>query len=227
MKSLAIDSASSCISIAARNEEKTVLLSLDIGMRQSEKILPAIVKVLDEAELLPQDLDFSCLCLGPGSFTGLRLSFAALKAMQLSHIIPIYGIPTLAALAHPYKAWPGAVVPCIDAKKHRFYTAVYRNGVECTAPCDIECKELVTFLDSEEKVLCTGPDAKMCMEEIKSLKPDYDCSVIDVHSSNTALSLLDIAYEMHCRGDKPLEEYEGPVYIRPSEAEESLLSKHS
>jgi len=149
-----------------------------------------------------------------------------LKALQLSHNIPIYGIPTLTALANPYKVWPGAVVPCIDAKKHRFYTAVYRNGVECTSPCDIECKEIVTFLDCEEKVLCTGPDAKLLLEEIKSIKPDYDCSIIDVHSSNTALSLLDMAFEMHSRGEKPLEEYEGPVYIRPSEAEESLLSKH-
>lgn len=226
MKSLAIDSASSCISIAARNEEKTVLLSLDIGMRQSEKILPAIVKVLDEAELLPQDLDFSCLCLGPGSFTGLRLAFAALKAFTLAHSVPVYGIPTLTALAYPYKAWPGAVVPCIDAKKHRYYTAIYRSGVECLAPCDIACSDIISFLDAEEKVLCTGPDAKILAEEIKGLKPDSNCSVMEIHSSNTAIILLDLAFELRSRGEKPLEEYDGPVYIRPSEAEEYLLSKN-
>lgn len=226
MKALAIDSAGSCMSIAARNDDKEVLLSVNIGMRQSEKILPSIIKVLDEAELNPQELNFTCLCSGPGSFTGLRLSFAALKALQLSSSAPIYGIPTLYALSRPFKAWQGAVIPVIDAKKHRFYTALYRNGIECLKPCDIPSKEIIFHIDKEEKVLCTGPDAELFIDEIMSVRPDISIVRLNVHSSTTAFTLLDAAYEMYCRSDKPLEVYEGPVYIRPSEAEESLISKH-
>ncbi len=227
MKALAIDSAGSCISIAARNEDKSVLLSLDIGMRQSEKIVPSLIKVIEEVELTPRDLDYSCLCLGPGSFTGLRLSFAALKAFTLAYGTPIYGIPTLSVLARPFKSWHGAVVPVIDAKKHRFYTSIYRKGIECLKPCDISSKELLQFIDDEEEVLCVGPDAKLFIEEIASVKPALTISSIDIHTSSTAFNLLEMAYEMHCRGDSPLQEFEGPVYIRASEAEESLLTKHA
>ena len=48
MKALAIDSAVSKMTIAAKNDDKFVTLTLDIGMRQSEKILPAIDYVLKE-----------------------------------------------------------------------------------------------------------------------------------------------------------------------------------
>ncbi len=227
MKALSIDSSGTCISIASRNEDKSVLVSLDIGMRQSEKILSSIITVLNEIEMSPKDLDFSCLCLGPGSFTGLRLSFSALKSLELAHSIPIYGIPTLSVLAHSYRVWPGAVIPCIDAKKNRFYTAVYRNGIECLSPCDIECKDILPYIDREEKILCTGHDSKLFIEQLLSCNADLQCSSLDIHSSNSAFTLMDMAYDKYSKNEKPLEEYEGPVYIRPSEAEESLLPKHS
>ena len=83
MKALALDTAISCITIAAKNDDNLASLVLDIGMRQSEKLLPAIDYVLSQADLKPGELDYTVLCEGPGSFTGLRLGFAALKAIEL------------------------------------------------------------------------------------------------------------------------------------------------
>ena len=83
MKALALDTSISCIQIAAKNDDKIASLVLDIGMRQSEKLLPSIDFVLKQAELEPGDLDYTALCQGPGSFTGLRLAFAALKDSPL------------------------------------------------------------------------------------------------------------------------------------------------
>ncbi len=83
MKALALDTAISCIQIAAKNDDYLASLTLDIGMRQSEKLLPAIDYVLKQADLTPGDLDYTVLTQGPGSFTGLRLGFAALKAIEL------------------------------------------------------------------------------------------------------------------------------------------------
>ena len=82
MKALAVDSTTSCISFAARSGDKTALLSLDIGMHQSEKILEGIQYVLAQCSLRAEELDYTALCAGPGTFTGLRLAFSALKAFN-------------------------------------------------------------------------------------------------------------------------------------------------
>ena len=42
MKALAIDTSLTRITVCAKNDDKTAYLTLDIGMKQSEKLLPAI-----------------------------------------------------------------------------------------------------------------------------------------------------------------------------------------
>ena len=66
MKALAVDTATSRISVAAYNENQHASLILNLELRQSEKILPAIETVLREAELKPEDLEFVALSSGPG-----------------------------------------------------------------------------------------------------------------------------------------------------------------
>ncbi len=162
MKALALDTSVSCISVAAKNDDKLACLVLDIGMRQSEKLLPAIDYVLKQADLEVSDLDYTALCEGPGSFTGLRLSFAALKAIELfggkaeekgleqkqksdggvalkdlsvSSRVPIYGINSLDFLAQPYMDFDGIVLPAIDAHKEKFYAKAFFDNKEIV-PCD-------------------------------------------------------------------------------------------
>ncbi len=154
MKALALDTAISCIQIAAKNDDYLASLTLDIGMRQSEKLLPAIDYVLKQADLTPGDLDYTVLTQGPGSFTGLRLGFAALKAIELfggkkaadenssqaqkaggRSKIPVYGINSLDASAWPFMDFDGIVLPIIDAHKDKFYAKAFLNGSEIL-PCD-------------------------------------------------------------------------------------------
>lgn len=161
MKALALDTAISCIQIAAKNDGYLASLTLDIGMRQSEKLLPAIDYALKQAGLTPGDLDYTVLAQGPGSFTGLRLGFAALKAIELfgglkdgadhelalqgsnaeqgkkaaNSRIPLYGINSLDAYAWPFMDFDGIVLPIIDAHKEKFYAKAFLNGMEIL-PCD-------------------------------------------------------------------------------------------
>lgn len=225
MKALAIDSSSTCITFTVRNEDKTVRLSLDIGMHQSEQILPSIDHVLNLASLKPSELEFTALCGGPGSFTGLRLAYAALKALELANGTPIYAVPTLKALAYPFSMWKGAVIPVIDAKKNRFYANVYRNGKANTQDADAELAEIASWLDKEESVLAVGPDAEYFAETFSAAYPEYNISTIKGFYIDAGQQLLEIGASMFMNKEKPLQEYEGPVYIRPSEAEEKLIQK--
>lgn len=223
MRALAIDSASTCISFAACNNDKKVVLSLDIGMRQSEKLLHSIEYVLEQCEILPSELDFTVLCEGPGGFTGLRLAFAALKALELTQGCPVYAVPTLEAIALPYRSWRGAVLPAIDAKKNRFYTAVCRDGEMQAGPFDAELEEILRYIDTEESILAVGPDAEYFAERIRTERPLQEVHLFSPQANGCVLSLLELGRDKFATREKGLAEYQGPTYLRKSEAELSLV----
>ena len=225
MKSLAIDSAASCMVIAARNDDLTTTLSLDIGMKQSQKILPAIDYVLQQVDMTSADLDYTALTAGPGTFTGLRLAFSALKAIELAHDVPVYGIPSLDAYSFPFKDFDETIVSVIDAKKDQFFAAVYKNG-ECILEAeDTTVERIHDFLQSEkaEKILVVGPDAKIFSNELK----EAGCKNVKylLSQPNATESLFAIAEEMIEQKKEPLKDYDGPIYLRKSEAEIALENK--
>lgn len=224
MKALAIDSAATCMVIAAKNDDDKATLSLDISMKQSEKILPAIDFVLQETGLSPADLDYTAISKGPGTFTGLRLGFSALKALSLSHNIPLYGIPTMDAYAYPYANFGGAVVSVIDAKKDQFFAAIYRGGKECMKPKDTNTEEVLKNLDAEESVLIVGQNADVFAEMLRSLAPTLDIRCFKFQLPATD-ALFSLAEEKIAKKEAPLEDYDGPEYMRKSEAEIALERK--
>jgi tRNA threonylcarbamoyladenosine biosynthesis protein TsaB len=65
----------------------------------SKKILKLIEFVLSEAGVEYSDLAGICISEGPGSFTGLRLGFAAAKGIAFGQNIGILRVPTFQSLA--------------------------------------------------------------------------------------------------------------------------------
>ena len=105
MNALAIDCAVSKMTVAAKKDKNIVKVTYDIGIKQSEKLLPAIDFVMKEAGLTPAELDYTCTTLGPGTFTGLRLGLSALKALNLANGTPVYGIPLMPMPTHIQLQW--------------------------------------------------------------------------------------------------------------------------
>ncbi|MCJ7804637.1 tRNA (adenosine(37)-N6)-threonylcarbamoyltransferase complex dimerization subunit type 1 TsaB [Patescibacteria group bacterium] len=59
---------------------------------QSEELLPAIDKLLKQSKVKTENLGFIIVCIGPGSFTGIRVGVATANAMALALGIPVIGI---------------------------------------------------------------------------------------------------------------------------------------
>ena len=121
MNILVLDCAVSKISIAVKFDDKMIAQTYDIGMRQSEILVPAIDDILKKAGITAGDLDFSAITIGPGSFTGLRLGISSLKAIELAYNVPIYGVSSLKVYSYAAKNLGFPVLCCIDANKDRFY----------------------------------------------------------------------------------------------------------
>lgn len=216
MKALAIDSAVTCISLAACNQRKKASVTLNIDMKQSEKLIPAIEYVLQQVNLPPAELDFIALSGGPGSFTSLRLGFAAAKGLQLSTGCPVYPIPTLEAQAFPYSSWPGIVVSAIDAKKDRFYVQLFANGEKKSEPTDTKIEALVQKIGSQE-ALIVGPDSQSLYDRLKGQNQTLKLCLLPNLSSSITDALFAMARNAHKNQEKPLEAYQGPIYLRKAE----------
>ena len=225
MNILALDCAVTRISLAVKTESKFLSATYDIGMRQSEILVPSIDEILKKAEITPAELNASCLTIGPGSFTGLRLGISALKAIELAYNVPVYGISSLETYAYPYKNFNIPLLSCIDANKDKFYARLTENNLTeesiILKDDDYELETIIKALEKLDKVLICGPDALKLSEKLKNVLKDKDYFVPQV-SSQTAEALIKISEELIEKKAEPLKDFDGPVYLRASEAELKL-----
>src|SRR5438034_4098090 len=72
---------------------------LDVRATHSERLMPAIDRLLADAGWAPGDLHGLADAAGPGSFAGLSIGMPAVKGLALALAIPIAPVPTRDALA--------------------------------------------------------------------------------------------------------------------------------
>lgn len=226
MKALAIDCAVSRLVIAAKNDDKSCTSIFDIGMRQSETIIPAIEYVLTKAGLTSADLNYTSLTIGPGSFTGLRLAISALKAIELAYKVPVYGISSLKTYEYPFLSFKLPVVSVIDANKDKFYARIVDGNKVLLEDGDYELEEITKILAKLDKFIIAGPDSfkfrNLIQETITSDK------IITANTLQVTTDALFILAEKEIElKNKPLQDYDGPVYLRASEAELVKAAKDS
>ena len=223
MKALAIDCAVTRMTVAAKNDDIFCAAVYDIGMKQSETIVTAINYVLEKTGLTASELDYTAVSGGPGSFTGLRLGFSALKALTLSFNTPLYAISSLKVYGWAYSDLDIPLLCGIDARKERFYASITQKDRIILEDGDYEIETLVKKASEFEKILLCGPDS----EVLKGLLEEGGVKAKIILPKVQAIScesMFQIAEEMILKGEKPLPDYEGPVYLRASEAEVKLQS---
>jgi tRNA threonylcarbamoyladenosine biosynthesis protein TsaB len=87
--------------------------------------MPSIDQALERIGSTPGDLTAVAAARGPGSFTGLRVGLAVAQGLALARQIPMYGIGSLALLAHGLAGWDGPVRAVLEAGRGRVATAVF------------------------------------------------------------------------------------------------------
>ena len=221
MNILALDCAVTRISLAVKTESKFISSTYDIGMRQSEILVPSIDELLKKADLTAADLDATALTIGPGSFTGLRLGISALKAIELAYGVPVYGISSLEAYAYPYMKLEYPLISCIDANKDKFYCRVIDGDKVLLEDGDWELEKIIEAAGQFDKALICGPDGEKLAEKLSSALAQKKY-LLPSAPAMTAESLIIITEELIEKKAEPLKDFDGPVYLRASEAELKL-----
>ncbi len=126
MKILCVDTSTRTLCLGVSDSDKVYEYGLELGTRVSVLLVPTIKRVLESLGCKISEIDYFCAGIGPGSFTGIRVGLATLKALSWSLNKPLVGLPSLDTLAQ--NALPGSafIIPVIDAKRGLVYSSIYK-----------------------------------------------------------------------------------------------------
>ena len=130
MNLLALDSSTDWLSVAVLAGARIHERGERAATAASQRALPLVQELLDEARVTLHELDGIAFGAGPGAFTGVRIACGLAQGLALGAGLPVVGIPTLLALAH--EAWRqrgvDTVFACLDARMREVYVAAYRRA---------------------------------------------------------------------------------------------------
>lgn len=130
---MGIDTSSDIGAVGLCNENGIIgEINIHLFHRHSEELLTNIDFLLNQSGYTIGEIEGLSVTIGPGSFTGLRIGLSTVKAFAQVFKIPVLGVSTLDLLAYNTTIDKSWLVPAIDARHRRVYTALYRNR-----QCDI------------------------------------------------------------------------------------------
>jgi tRNA threonylcarbamoyladenosine biosynthesis protein TsaB len=220
MNILAIDTATSVLKVAVAWGDDVRCIEYDAGLTHSEALMVLVDTLMSISGLDKRELDFVACMKGPGSFTGLRIGYAAAKGLSLALGIPVVSVPTLDCLSARFSFWPGPVIPVIDAKKRRYFTALYQ-GRDCVSGyMDADAAGIAdAAIHVPGDILLTGPDAALLFPDLTHLlKGNRKISVDPLGKYSGIQELLEISREYFILTTID-DASAGPLYLRKSDAE--------
>lgn len=140
MRILALDTATEACSVALLTDDSLVGRFEEVGRRHAERILGMVDAVLREAGIALAALDGIAASVGPGAFTGVRISVSVAQGLAFGAALPVVAVNTLEALAlQAMRGGARQVMACLDARMGEIYwgcfTADAGRGLRaCGAP---------------------------------------------------------------------------------------------
>ncbi|MCJ1898890.1 MULTISPECIES: tRNA (adenosine(37)-N6)-threonylcarbamoyltransferase complex dimerization subunit type 1 TsaB [Paracoccus] len=114
-------SAAHCAAALLQGDRLLVQHHEDMARGQAERLFPLLGQVLAEAGVGWRDLSVIGCGIGPGNFTGIRISVAAARGLALSLGIPAVGVSVTEAAAH------GLPRPCRVAVPSRMGEVIWQD----------------------------------------------------------------------------------------------------
>jgi len=188
--------------------------------KQSEMLPGVIGELLERHGVKLPSLEGIAIGLGPGSFTGLRIGLASVKALAYAAGVPLVGVSSLAAVA--LEGPEGKLlVPSAVARQDELYAGFYRrrgDAVEAVEPEQaFPPAELAQRLLQEADALALGPSIAEYREKLIAAGAPPE-RLSDAPRWPSALSIATLA-KLPAAYDAQAVFALEPHYVRPSEAE--------
>ena len=217
MKILSIDTSSSNCATALLEEDKLIdENSLNNGLTHSENLMPLIDELLRRNNTKLKDIDLISVSVGPGSFTGIRIGIATIKAMAEVHNIKVAGVTSLETLARIDESEKNKIC-LIDARNNQVYFGAFDSEYNLLE--EYKADDINTLIDIMKKyknAVLIGNGAVLHKE---LLEENIKGSVILEDCLQTAENTGKIGYKKFLNGNLENADTIMPLYLRKSQAE--------
>ncbi len=222
---LSVDTATETLAVALLRDGQVLgrrRVDQSLGS-QARDLLPLIADLLAADGAVLADVAGWVVSRGPGSFTGIRIGLATVRALAWARGTPVLGACTLDALAFGAGLPEGALaLVLLDARKAEVYAAAYRGGPEGPVPLGpprlLKPADVGALLPpGDAAVLLVGRGARRYRDALEAALAGRVVTLPD-----EALDLPDAGWLALAAGlrpgpaDDPLD----PLYLRKPEAEE-------
>lgn len=122
MRVLALDAATEACSVALLQEGEVIARSIESGKSNAARILSMTEEVMAEGQISLSMLDAIAASIGPGAFTGVRITVAVAQGLAFGAGLRVVPVTTLEALALQVLGDTGGrALACLDARMGEVY----------------------------------------------------------------------------------------------------------
>ena len=157
MNTLIIDTSSRQEIISIKANNKIYEISKDVKLSHSITLFNNLQICLEKTKKTMQDIELIGVGIGPGSFTGVRISVTTARMMAQLLQIPLIGIKTHLLFASSVECNINSnILIAFDAKKNRVFGALYKKTEnenqlkEIVEPGDYMIEYLLGKIDKNE-----------------------------------------------------------------------------
>lgn len=211
---LALDAAGAACSAAVWAEGAVAAQRFEVMARgQSERLLPMIEEVMQEAGLNYAALDALAVTRGPGGFTGVRIGLATARGLALARGVPVIGVTNFEAVAASVMASELAgrtLVVAIETKRRDLYLQIFDGTRQAQAePRLLPPEQLPDYLP-EGPLLFAGDAAGRALSALSDARRALARATAGGHAEASAVAQIAAQRPVPPSGS-PLP---GPLYLR-------------
>jgi tRNA threonylcarbamoyladenosine biosynthesis protein TsaB len=197
----------------AESDEVKVIESVPLaGGTFSAQLVPQIAALLAKHGFKKNEIDAFVVISGPGSFTGLRVGLAAIKAMAEVLRRPIVSVSLLEVIAANFGA-SGKVIAALDAGRGEVYAGEYELGPKNPMLCSEQLLAMKEFVSLAREATVATPDAGLA-DALRSA--DLSVRFVDYPAAET---IARVGWQRLQDGQRVTPEQLEANYIRRSDAE--------
>lgn len=137
----------------------------------SQIIMPMCMDLLKESDLQMSDISAFAAASGPGSYTGLRIGVAAVKAMSFALGCKCSGVSTLEAAAYNNAEYQGTICTIMKARADLVYTCTYRS--DGYQPVPVTEERIISRSELAEELAFRGEKALLCGDGAADFFTEY------------------------------------------------------